>query len=84
MQGALPFSSAWNKKLLAEIEQFASDDSLGRQWAKENYHRGYTSYASLCDMNWRSPAFSDLHDALQKEAEAFAKAQGWKLAGRRR
>jgi uncharacterized protein (TIGR02466 family) len=81
MQGALPFSAAWNKKLLAEIEQFASDDTLGRSWSKENYHRGYTSYASLSDMNWRSPTFSDLHDALQKEAEAFAKAQGWNLKG---
>lgn len=83
MQGTLPFSPAWNKKLLAQIELFSKEDRMGRDWSKENYHRGYTSYASLCDMNWRSPLFTDLHDALLPKATAFAKAQGWNLKGRR-
>jgi len=81
MRGNLPFTSRWNLKLLKEIEQFSADDKMGRDWSKVNYLSGYTSYASLSNMQWRSPLFSELHDTLQPHAIQFARHQGWNLKG---
>lgn len=79
--GTLKFSTKWNEELLKEIFVLQKQDRLGQQWSKENYRNGYTSYASLSDLPFRTPRFSELHDALQPEAERFAKAQGWKIKG---
>ena len=54
---------------------------MGREWSREHYHGGYTSYGSLSDLHRRGPAFAELEDLLQPHAEAYAKAQGWDLRG---
>lgn len=73
--------AALNKKLLAEIESFSSQDKMGRDWSKENYRGGYTSYASLSDMHHRAPGFSTLADLLAPHARQFAKSQRWEMRG---
>lgn len=79
--GNLKFSAKWNEALLKEIFALQKQDRLGQDWSKANYPNGYTSYASLSDLPFRTPRFSELSDALQPEAENFAKVQGWKLKG---
>ena len=49
----------------------AEDDEAGQNWCEENDFPGYTSYASLTDLDWRFPIFKDLLPALDKHVEAF-------------
>lgn len=49
----------------------AEDDEAGQNWCEENDFPGYTSYASLTDLDWRFPIFKDLITALDKHVEAF-------------
>jgi uncharacterized protein (TIGR02466 family) len=72
-----------NRQLLSEIEHFRRQDKMGRDWSKKNYRGGYTSYGSLGDMHHRAPGFARFADALQPEAERFARAQGWEMRGLR-
>lgn len=51
----------------------AEDDEAGQQWCEENGYPGYTSYASLTDLDWRFPIFKDLVKVLDKHVAAFAK-----------
>ena len=52
----------------------ARDDRAGRQWAKGNAYAGYTSYASLADLQQRDPAFADLKRHLDRHVAAFVAA----------
>jgi uncharacterized protein (TIGR02466 family) len=61
----------------------AMDDAAGQAWCEANGYKGYTSYASLDDLAWRSPAFADLTAALDPHIAEFAKAAEMEL-GRRR
>jgi len=49
----------------------AEDDEAGQNWCEENNFPGYTSYASLTDLDWRFPIFKDLITALDKHVKAF-------------
>ena len=49
----------------------AEDDEAGQNWCEENDFPGYTSYASLTDLDWRFPIFKDLITALDKHVKAF-------------
>lgn len=79
--GKLPHASALNRALRLDIREVSKQDSMGRQWCKENYPNGYTSYASLSDMHHRTPTFLDFASALQPFARKFARAQDWNLRG---
>lgn len=76
-----------SEALLAELEagarQIAEDDAAGQRWSRKNGYQGYTSYASLNDLPWRSPAFAALAKALDAHAAAFAKALDWDLGGKK-
>ena len=50
----------------------AEDDEAGQNWCEENGYAGYTSYASLTDLPWRFPIFSDLVKQLDKHVADFA------------
>ncbi len=76
------------KKLnYAELEDaclgIAEDDEAGQTWCEENGYPGYTSYASLNDLPWRSPIFADLEKALDKHVAAFVKDLGFDLQGKK-
>ena len=66
------------KKLsISELNQtclsIADDDNAGQTWCEENGYPGYTSYASLTDLPWRFPIFSDLVESLDNHVSHFCK-----------
>lgn len=69
--------------LNAELERaclaIADDDEAGQIWCEENGYDGYTSYASLNDLEIRAPAFSTLKAFLEGRAFGFAEALMWDL-----
>lgn len=77
---------AAGRRLLDELKvaclSIASDDAAGQAWSEKNGYRGYTSYASLNDLAWRSPTFADLIAAIDPHVAEFAKAADMDL-GRR-
>jgi len=79
--GALPKTAALNKRLVAGITELTAQDRAGHEWSKQNYRGGYTSYATLTDLHYRMPVFSEFAELIQKPAEAYAKALGWSLKG---
>lgn len=60
----------------------AREDGAGRAWSKAHGYQGYTSYASLNDLDWRSPTFATLKDQLDSHATAFARELDLALGGR--
>ncbi|MBL6428252.1 MAG: hypothetical protein HOY44_12050 [Maritimibacter sp.] len=48
------------------------DDEAGQAWCEKEGYPGYTSYASLTDLPWRSPIFAALEKALDAHVAAFA------------
>jgi uncharacterized protein (TIGR02466 family) len=76
-------SAGLNAQLLREIRQLALDDQAGRRWSKKNYPGGYTSYASACRMQERSPTFAALEQQLSRHVARYARALGLDLRGRR-
>jgi len=71
----------------AELEHsclaIAEDDEAGQDWCEENDYPGYTSYASLTDLPWRSPIFKDLVKVLDKHVAAFAEDLEFDLDGKK-
>ena len=70
----------------AELEDaclgIAEDDEAGQDWCEKQGYPGYTSYASLNDLPWRSPIFADLEKALDKHVAVFVKDMGFDLLGK--
>ena len=60
----------------AELEaaclSIAEDDEAGQAWCEKEGYPGYTSYASLTDLPWRSPIFAAVEKALDAHVAAFA------------
>jgi len=61
----------------------ADDDEAGQEWCEENDYPGYTSYASLTDLEWRFPVFKDLVKVLNKHVAAFVKDLQFDLGDRK-
>ncbi len=60
----------------------AQDDDAGQDWCETEGFPGYTSYASLSDLPWRFPIFSDLVKVLDAHVASFAKDLEFDLDGR--
>ena len=50
----------------------SEDDEAGQLWCEKNGFPGYTSYASLNDLEWRFPIFSEIVTELDKHVTNFA------------
>ena len=72
-----------NQELEAACLSIAEDDTAGQRWCARNGYPGYTSYASLNDLPWRVPVFTDLAKALDAHVAAFAKDLDYDLQGRK-
>lgn len=72
-----------NGDLEAAAMTFASDDTAGRAWCRENAYPGYTSYGSLNDLPQRAPCFAELKKALGPSVAGFAKDLSLELGGRK-
>jgi uncharacterized protein (TIGR02466 family) len=70
-------------ELDAACRSIAADDRAGQRWSTKHGFPGYTSYASLNDLPWRSPAFAALVRLLDRHVAAFARALEFDL-GRKR
>jgi len=71
---------------LGELEKscwsIAQDDEAGQKWCDENNYPGYTSYASLSDLTWRSPFFEELKNLLDLHVKIFVEELDFDLEGR--
>ncbi|MDX2158417.1 MAG: TIGR02466 family protein [Hyphomicrobiaceae bacterium] len=72
-----------NDELKAGCLSIAADDAAGQAWCAANGYKGYTSYASLDDLAWRSPVFADLIAVVDPHVAELAKAADLDL-GRRK
>ena len=60
----------------------AQDDEAGQKWCENNGYSGYTSYASLLDLDWRFPVFKELGKVLDQHVAEFVKELDWDLGGK--
>ena len=71
---------------MGELEKscwsIAQDDEAGQKWCDENNYPGYTSYASLSDLTWRSPFFEELKHLLDLHVKTFVDELDFDLDGR--
>ena len=70
-------------ELEATCFSIAEDDEAGQKWCEENDFPGYTSYASLDDLEWRFPIFKDLVKSLDEHVKSFAMDLEFDLDGKR-
>ena len=81
-QGALA-SAALVGELEDACRSLAEEDQAGRRWSRDHGYRGYTSYASLNDLQARDPRFGDLVRHLNRHVAVFAADCAMDLGGRR-
>ena len=74
--------SALNKALLAECYQFRQLDKPGREWSKNHYQNGYTSYGSITNLFSLSPYFKELKEKIDPEVWKFARSLEIDFEGR--
>ena len=67
----------------AECRAIATDDRAGQSWSGAHGYRGYTSYASLNDLTWRSPVMAEIAGVFDAHVARFARSMDFDL-GRRR
>jgi len=72
-----------NKELAAACLRLSQEDKAGRAWSRAHSYPGYTSYASLNDLEHRAPAFKKLHELLDAHVGKFAQSLAFDL-GRRK
>jgi len=66
--------ASWIQSLREACLDIESQDHAGAQWSRQKNYHGYTSYASLNDLEHRHPTFFDLKQRLDKHAKAATKA----------
>ncbi|MFZ1992417.1 MAG: TIGR02466 family protein [Alphaproteobacteria bacterium] len=76
-------ASGLNKELEAASLMLAREDNAGRTWSRAHNYPGYTSYASLNDLERRAPAFGKLRENLDAHVSKFTRALAFDL-GRRK
>jgi uncharacterized protein (TIGR02466 family) len=69
--------ASFNRELLKECYQFRDHDKKGRQWSKQHYPSGYTSYSSLSAAHELSSTFAALKSALDFHVKRFARQLGY-------
>lgn len=63
-----------NRQLAREARMLEEIDDTGAKWCRKNYRGGYTSYASITDLPYRSSNFGELKKWIDGEARKFARA----------
>jgi uncharacterized protein (TIGR02466 family) len=70
------FLKKQQKNLLKEVTILSEDDKAGREWSKEHYPRGYTSYASANQMHIMSPTFAELEVLIRRHVVKYLRGLG--------
>ena len=71
-----------NAALAKTCLAIAAEDKAGQRWAKAHGYKGYTSYASLDDLQTRASVFDELVRQIDKHVRGFGKALDFELGGR--
>lgn len=71
-----------NTDLADECRRLRDFDAAGRRWSEKNYPGGYTSYASMNELQRFSSTFGALEKKLTRHVRAFARALEMDLGGR--
>jgi uncharacterized protein (TIGR02466 family) len=75
------------QRLVGDLERasraIAAADRAGQAWCRKHGYVGYTSYASLDDLVWRSPEVAELQGHLDRHVTAFAREIDLDLQGRK-
>lgn len=77
-----PPRAQFNAEVKNACLAISEEDGAGQAWCRANGYRGYTSYASLNDLTWRSPIFADLVSEIDAHVAIFAKSVAFDLGGR--
>lgn len=72
----------YNAALATECRQLRDYDRAGRKWSGQHYPGGYTSYASMHELQRFSSTFAALEKALARHVRAFARELDFDLRGR--
>jgi uncharacterized protein (TIGR02466 family) len=72
-----------NAGLADECRKLRDFDAAGRKWSAKNYPGGYTSYASMNELQRFSSTFAALEKKLTRHVRAFAGLLEMDLRGRR-
>ncbi len=75
-------TAPFNRDLARACRAIAEDDRAGQAWCRKHAYAGYTSYASLDDLAWRSPEIGELVRLLDKHIARFARDLDFDLDGR--
>src|SRR5687768_15554978 len=71
-----------NAELADECRRLRDFDAAGRKWSAKNYPGGYTSYASMNELQRFSSTFAALEKKLMRHVRAFAHTLEMDLRGR--
>jgi uncharacterized protein (TIGR02466 family) len=71
-----------NEQLFKEAEDISSLDPAGQAWSKKNYRNGYTSFASVNELQKISPTFAQLESAINPHVEKYTRALDFDLGGK--
>jgi len=63
-----------NAEIAAECRSLRDYDAAGRKWSATHYPGGYTSYASMNQLQRFSSTFSELEAKFNRHVKAFAKS----------
>lgn len=72
-----------NAQILREIQDLAELDTAGRAWSKRHYINGFTSYASVNELQRISPTFQKLERWIDARVAVYARALSFDLGGAR-
>ena len=71
-----------NNELAEECRNLRDYDKAGRAWSKKNYPGGYTSYASMNELQRFSSTFAELEKKINKHVLKYSKALDFDLQGK--
>ena len=74
--------SKFNKELTKECFKIRDYDKVGRTWSKKNYVGGYTSYASMPQLQQFSSTFLDLEKKITTHVKRFTTELEFDLKGK--
>ena len=71
-----------NAGLAEECRRLRAYDAAGRRWSRKHYPGGYTSYATMNELQRFSSTFAGLERKLMRHVRAFARALEFNVRGR--
>ncbi len=78
----LGLGKAFQRQLKLEIEDLQELDGAGREWSRQHYRNGFTSYASANELQKFSPTFAQLERQIDRHVARFVRALDYNLGGR--